>query len=60
MFKVKAEQKEIKLFNFVDKNIPKTFVTDEQKVKQIIINLVGNSIKYTFGGKITIKADLIN
>ena len=50
MFVIKAKKKEIKLITDIDEDIPKYFVTDPQKVKQILINLIANSLKYNFVG----------
>jgi len=59
MFVLKADKKHIELKTNIDKDIPKNFTTDPQMIKQIIVNLVGNSLKYTFKGSITISAKLI-
>lgn len=41
-----------------DQNIPEYIWTDENKMRQILINLVGNAIKFTKEGQILIKIDL--
>jgi signal transduction histidine kinase len=41
-----------------DHNIPEYIWTDENKMRQILINLVGNAIKFTKEGRILIKVDL--
>jgi len=43
----------------VDENIPSFFNTDPQKLNQILNNLVGNSLKFTFEGFIKIEAKSI-
>ncbi|HWR94535.1 MAG TPA: ATP-binding protein [Flavobacterium sp.] len=37
-----------------EKSIPKNILTDEIKLKQVIVNLISNAIKYTEKGKITL------
>ncbi|MFC3559440.1 histidine kinase dimerization/phospho-acceptor domain-containing protein [Pedobacter jamesrossensis] len=38
----------------IDENLPKNVVTDEIKYKQILINLLSNSIKFTLEGNVTL------
>ena len=44
----------------VHPDVPFDIVTDETRLKQVLINLVGNAFKFTFKGGITIKVDLEN
>jgi nitrogen-specific signal transduction histidine kinase len=37
------------------KNCPKNFITDEWSLKQVLINLLSNSVKFTLNGKICLK-----
>lgn len=39
-------------------NLPKTLVTDPTKIRQILINLVSNAIKFTRTGTVTLKVDM--
>jgi signal transduction histidine kinase len=41
-----------------DKNLPRQVYSDEIKLKQILINLLSNSIKFTRKGKITLTVNL--
>ncbi len=60
MLSLKAEAQNLKLtFNIAD-NVPKFIYTDEGKLRQIIINLLGNALKFTEKGSITLVVKLQN
>ncbi len=50
-----AEEKGITLTSEIDSDIPEYIVGDPTRIRQIIINLVGNSVKFTDKGGITVK-----
>ena len=54
LFKLKAREKNIELSLTVDNNIPKIINADESKIKQIMINLIGNALKFTADGFVRI------
>ena len=58
-FKFKAEIRQIDWICEIDENIPATYNTDPKRLKQILINLIGNSMKFTFEGYVKIQAELI-
>ncbi len=43
----------------IDKKIPKQLIGDKDKLSQIIINLLGNSLKFTKKGKVNLTVNLI-
>jgi two-component system, sensor histidine kinase and response regulator len=55
---VKAYEKDIELLIDVDPNIPGLIKGDPLRLRQIILNLIGNSIKFTFEGEIAISVKL--
>ena len=59
LFRFQFEQKGLKLTLNAPLDLPLNFSTDQNRLKQILINLLGNALKFTFGGgvEITVKRD---
>jgi CheY-like chemotaxis protein len=58
-FAFKANEKNLELLANVEKTIPNILIGDEGRLVQIIINLIGNSIKFTHVGEIVFKIEVI-
>jgi len=56
---MKAAEKGLEIKLEIDKNIPEMLVGDPSRLAQILINLVGNSIKFTDQGFVEMKAAII-
>lgn len=54
-----AAQKGIKLVTSIDETLPKYVKGDPTRLRQILLNLTGNAIKFTNEGSVTITAKLI-
>lgn len=57
VFSIKADKKGIKLKKNISSNVPDYFFGDPVRLRQILINLIGNSIKFTDSGEVTISAE---
>lgn len=59
MLQLKAQAKGLKLnFNY-DRTLPQYIETDENKLRQVLINLLGNALKFTEKGSVTLRVSLV-
>ena len=59
MYEIELENRNIECNVIFPPELPIVLIGDEYLVKQILLNLIDNAIKFTNTGKITIKIDLI-
>eukprot|EP00347_Sterkiella_histriomuscorum_P007148 403350083 len=60
MLQFSAELKGLKIITEIDKSTPTYFISDQNRLRQIMINLLSNAIKYTRKGYIKIKTSYID
>ena len=57
LFEFQCQQKNLYLHTEIDETIPEFINTDKNRLTQIIINLMGNALKFTSQGGITLKVE---
>ncbi|MDK2978013.1 MAG: hypothetical protein PWP52_727 [Bacteroidales bacterium] len=58
LFTPTAKEKNIELASDINNNVPDNVIGDPFRLKQVISNLIGNAIKFTYKGKIILTAEL--
>jgi signal transduction histidine kinase/DNA-binding NarL/FixJ family response regulator len=59
MFQIRANSKGIQLNFITVSGVPQRIITDEKKLRQVLINIIGNAIKFTDSGCVTVKTYVI-
>lgn len=54
----RAADKGIEIAAYIDERIPERLIGDEARLRQILINLAGNAVKFTDAGGVSIEAHL--
>lgn len=60
LFQAEVNKKDIRLEIDITQNVPNIISTDKMRLNRIILNLLGNAIKFTSKGKVTIQVNFNN
>jgi signal transduction histidine kinase/CHASE1-domain containing sensor protein/DNA-binding response OmpR family regulator len=55
MFRSRAEAKDLQVVVEIHKTVPRYVTADEGKLRQILVNLTGNAVKFTRAGTVTLR-----
>ena len=53
---VQMEEKKLEFILDIDQNLPSELYGDEKRIEQIVLNILGNAVKYTKAGSVTLAA----
>ena len=56
IFRPKVSEKRLDFVTTIDADIPDVLLLDETRIRQVLLNLVGNAVKFTHEGGIKLKA----
>ncbi|TCD03627.1 response regulator [Pedobacter psychroterrae] len=60
LLRIKAKEKKLELNTVLSPELPKYILADSLRLNQILMNLIGNAIKFTNDGSVTLKVEILN
>ena len=55
----KANEKKIELLHWIDTDVPEWVLSDSTRLRQVLVNLIGNAIKFTTKGEVEVRVSSI-
>lgn len=59
MMQLRAQEKSLQMLFAIHPHLPQMIKSDERKIRQILLNLLGNAIKFTKKGYVMLKVSLV-
>jgi len=59
MMGVKAEERSLQFVSEIDANLPPAVVADEMRLRQVLLNLLGNAVKFTEQGRVSLRVSRV-
>ncbi len=60
IIRIRAEEKGIDFVYIPDTNLPEGILTDDKRLRQVLINLLGNAVKFTDKGKVRLQVEVVD
>ncbi len=60
LLRIRAKEKKLDLSTEFDPELPQYIIADSLRLNQILMNLIGNAIKFTSSGSVTLKVEILS